>query len=1721
MIKVHYRSGGTDENPEFLELPAAMDPFRLFESLVKDYADTRIADEAAYGFALFCNERGIFRRAVELVKEFDKSYPKSKWRSDAAALLQEITFPRLGAANVPAVLPGKHPVLAVQTRNLKSFTTTVRKIDIGEFFSSSRYLRDADSSLADLQRNWDQNGLRSAVGGDAVKAFDTKVEDDGKFAYRSTEVEIKVDQTGAYLVELAGEEVAFRSLVFVSNLGIIAKVSGDATTVFAADLSTGKALADADIIVRQEHTASGLFGRYQKITWDDVKTDAKGLAVREHVKPERGNGISLEIFARRGDDYALTFQNWFYAQAESAERVVVYGLTDRPVYRPGDKVHFATTLRRGKDLAYENLPGERVAVTIQDPKGMKIFDELLTTDEFGALKGTIVLGDEPPLGEYSIRYVHGKNHLNATEFRVEEYKKPEFEVTVDGKNVKIGAKAEFKVHGEYLFGGGVAGAKVTYTVSRDRHRPIFRYDEPYAYLYGERRGRRNWVSNREVVVSGEGVTDEKGDLVVAFETAPWATKYKDEDHSFVVEAAMTDLSRRTIEGSGRVLATAAQAFAALEADRGFYRTGEIAGFEIRAQDLDGGGIATAGRIVVQRLRRTIEVGKEPIVERTEVQSFDAETDARGYGLAKWQPDSAGRFALTYLFKDKGGADVKAETEIWVHDANYRAHEFQSKNVEIATDASEYKAGDTAYVMINAVFEDAAVLVSVEADRRILFRDVLPGPGRLRVFALPITLAHIPNIHVHAALVHGGEFHQAAHEIFVPPVEKFMDVALSFDKPVYGPGDRAKLEVRTRKVDGSPIAAQVALSVYDRAITYIQDDQSADIRAFFYGHRRGFYGDHSWGGTTQASVSFQFNGYLTRQPKWKEYAGHGVPPGWHLNEWNRDGFWGGWGEVSQDDGDGGGPKSGGFLGFASESEAGEVQKDDLTEGKKSRAELKDAKGDDFSGGAPGAAASPAPAEASRKLAQGAAGDSRGRGGRLGDATGKPAPAKMRSNFADLAAFDPALRTNDAGVATLEFTLPDSLTSWVAKARALTKDTVVGSGSTSTRTTKNVLVRLQAPRFFTERDEIVVSGIVRSDLAEPVKASVEIELGGGTLAAEGTLKREVEVPAKGEVRIDWTVKVLSTGSADVTMKALTAVESDAMTMNFPVLAYGAEKTVTLAKLLKGDERAEMSVEVPAERRVGSTVLDISLSPSTASALLEALPYLVQYPYGCTEQTLSRFVPAAIVARTLKDMGISLEDIQKRRSELDNKGDLAKGAPLAPVYSTRELNQMIDSGLKRLDSMQNGDGGWGWWSADRSTVHLTAQVVYGLVTAKGAGVDVPTRLIEQGSKFLEKKIADEESLHLRIAAAFALASAGRKPVALIESVHKKRDDLTTYGKAQLALAWHWSDRPTEAKLVLENLEDFAEFDKTNETCHWSSGGSWWYWYGDEIEANAFVLAAFSAIKPDAALVEPLAKWLIANRSGNQWKSTRDTAYAVSALAAYMRTSGELDPDFDAVVSYAGREIARVHVDKANMFAFANRYELRGDAVLSGAHPLVVEKRGKGRLYAMARATFFSQEEKIRGAGHEITIARSYARVTPFEETVERDGKQVKERRWKKEPLADMAQVAAGDEIEVKLTITAANHYEYVLIEDPKASGFEPVELRSGGRYAAGLCSNMELRDEKVVFFVTWFQQGSHELTYRVRAESPGTLAAMPARAVAMYAPKLGGISDSFRIKVADASR
>ncbi|MGC2300478.1 MAG: alpha-2-macroglobulin family protein, partial [Acidobacteriaceae bacterium] len=322
-------------------------------------------------------------------------------------------------------------------------------------------------------------------------------------------------------------------------------------------------------------------------------------------------------------------------------------------------------------------------------------------------------------------------------------------------------------------------------------------------------------------------------------------------------------------------------------------------------------------------------------------------------------------------------------------------------------------------------------------------------------------------------------------------------------------------------------------------------------------------------------------------------------------------------------------------------------------------------------------------------------------------------KVRKAFPDTAYWAPTLHTDAQGHVHVKFTFPDSLTTWRATVRAITADSRAGSAIDRVIVRKNVIVRMGTPRFLRKGDEITIPVIAHNYLDQAKQVQISLDIHGLDLVVGAT--KQINVASKSDGTVLWRVKASAIGTADLLAKALTNEESDALELTFPVEPSGVRQTISHSGVVTGPTASSV-IDFPANTDPAAQELHIEVSPSITGSLFSALDYLTSYPWGCTEQTMSSFLPNVIVAETLKKLNLT--------------------GHIDPT----DLQAKVDAGFDRLADYQHDDGGWGWWKEDSSRVLMTAYVVSGLGEAANYFPLTPQRqqMLQNGRSYLEKQLA-----------------------------------------------------------------------------------------------------------------------------------------------------------------------------------------------------------------------------------------------------------------------------------------------------------------------------------------------------------------------------------------------
>ena len=1716
------------------DLPAEYNFILLFKAMLEDTSGG-YAGNAARTLAQIYENRRQYNRAVDYWKIY-----KNNNRSAAQQRIDQITK-NWGVFEPAGVQPsGTTPSVEYRFRNGSQVEFVAYRIQVNRLLEDVKaYIRSQPQKLEWQKINLNNIGWRivhenqTRYVGKQVASWQLELNPDKRHWDRHVTVKFPdaLKAAGSYLVVARMPQGnSARIVIWVADTVIVKKPLKQQMLYYVADAVTGKALSGVDIDFFGYSTKRIKGTKRYRMIHKRLKkqTSADGLVV---IKPtEMSNHMSwlVTVANREGRLAFLGFTNVWYPHYHDSKynQTKTLIMTDRPVYRPAQTVRFKAWVRHAKYDREDtsSFAGRRFSVRIHNPKSEQIYSQTLTADAYGGIKGEFKLVADAALGVYRIS--HGRSSVYGGQtFRVEEYKKPEFEVSVQApaEPVMLGEKIAAKIKAAYYFGSPVTEATVKYKVLRSQHDsrwyPSFYWDwfyGPgywwYAYDYPWYPGWRDWGCRRpiwswwqhwprqqpEIVADGEVKIGKDGTVNISIDTELAKLIHGDSDHRYTIKAEVRDQSRRTIVGQGDVLVARKPFKVYAWLDRGYYRVGDTIKASFKAQTLDQKPVVGKGRLNL--LHVTYKDNKP---QETQVADWWLNTDAEGSAALQIQASRPGQYRLSYTVTDANNHSIEGGYIFTVRGEGDDSAGYRFAKIELIADKAEYAPGDSVRLQINTDRRGAAVMLFVRPVNGVyLPPKIIPMAGKSAFEEIKISKKDMPNFFVEAVTVYDGKVHTEIREVVVPPEKRVLNVKVTPSEKDYRPGQKAKLSLQLTDYYGEPFQGSTVISIYDRALEYISGGSNVpEIRSFFWKWRR----HHRL--NQQSSLARWFTNQLKKNEAPMKNIGV-------------------FGHLMMPAAPGKGP---------------------AIEEKKARSQV-----------VAEAGAAPAPAESTEadaafKLKKDETGQWADKESHA-DLTRVLIQPGVRTRFADTAFWSGSVTTDRMGMANVEFNMPENLTGWKVRVWAMGHGTKVGEGDAEVVTRKDMIVRLQAPRFFVETDEVVLSANVHNYLKNPKSANVVLELDGGCLALVKGHKQtqSVLIAADSEKRLDWRVKVLKEGEAVVRMKALTDEESDAMQMRFPVYVHGMLKQVPKTGVIRANQtRAQIKIKIPAARRVEQSRLELRYSPTLAGAMVDALPYLVSYPYGCTEQTLNRFLPTVITQQTLRRMGVDLEVIRNKRTNLNAQeiGDDQQRAGQwrrydhNPVFDEDEVAAMVIAGVKRLAAMQLTDGGWGWFSGygEHSYPHTTALVIHGLQIARENGVTLPGGVMERGVRWLKdyqakeinrlilwdrtKKKGKSHADNLDASVYMVLMDEAFENKKMRDYLYRDRNSLAVYAKAMFGLALVKAEDSQKLAMIIKNIEQFLVRDAENQTAYLNLPNSsyWWYWYGSEYEAHAYYLKLLARTAPTDKKASGLVKYLLNNRKhATYWNSTRDTAVIVEAFADYLTASGEAAPDLTLDIFFNGTRMKTVQINAKNLFSFDNKLILEGKQIATGTNHIQLQKSGKGPIYFNAYLDYFTLEDFITREGLEIKVQRRVFRLKEVDKKIKDAGfhGQVVDRRvekYEREPLENLAALKSGDLVEVELVIESKNDYEYLVFEDMKAAGFEPLEVRSG--YTNNeMGAYVEFRDQKVAFFVRRLARGRHSVSYRLRAEIPGKFSALPTRAYAMYAPELKANSDEIKLIIKD---
>lgn len=728
---------------------------------------------------------------------------------------------------------------------------------------------------------------------------------------------------------------------------------------------------------------------------------------------------------------------------------------------------------------------------------------------------------------------------------------------------------------------------------------------------------------------------------------------------------------------------------------------------------------------------------------------------------------------------------------------------------------------------------------------------------------------------------------------------------------------------------------------------------------------------------------------------------------------------------------------------------------------------------------------------------------------------------RGTFKDTAYWQAAVNTDANGNGEAKFKLPDNLTTWQVLAIGITNDTLVGSQRMDFLVTKDVLARPVLPRFLIVNDAMTVGTIVHNYLDHGVDLDVALKatgvtIQGGTDDAEKkgmTASQRIHLEPGKEQRVDFQVTVLDQPEAVFTFSAIDSGDNtvgDIVENTLSIHPFSFPEVVATSAEVTDSTKHVETVWLPTGIDPKFGELTISAASTLAGTFAKGIEYLVQFPYGCAEQTASSLLPNLAVKEIAKLPGLGVDKL------IDEK----------------KLQKNVEAGLQALYKYQQSNGGWGLWENSVPTPYLSAYVLYTLFGAQKAGYTVDANVMKRGVDYVKNSMKDlplndsSYNSNSRSFALYVLAEMNQGDLGLSNNLLEHKKTLSLFGKAYLVMNYadltkSVSGAPKDdlQKKIDELKGSILNVAKeTPRGVHFEEANTDYQLFDTNTRTTALVLQMLSRVDSNNVMVPKILRNMLMEKKDGHFATTQETAVSLLALADYLKSSKELQPSYNGVITVNNAEKLNKSFTQSNLTDVQTVVIPLKDLLPDNQdNEIAASRDGVGKMYFDMNLKYFLPTEKIESRDEGIFVSQEYFKM---------DDKKLE---------TPVETVKVGDSLIGKMTLVVPEDRYYVMAEDFLPAGLEGVDFTlntaqqslqdqldaSGGDGKGAPCMNWdcweemwrfnhsEVRDDRMMFFADFLPKGVYELKYVVRATSAGTFHDLPAMAQETYFPEVFGRS------------
>lgn len=1717
------------------------------------------------------------KTALEICEQAIKKFPESYGAKESQ--------------NIIASIQAKTMNLVVEEVNEpnKPFRAMVSSANISKMYF--KIVKTSHLELRRLYRNYYSDKLYAKLNAlPTVKTFEQDIPNDGDYQNHNLEIKVPELQAGYYIL-LSSLNADFKYDANLTSYTPI--IASDITTIerrredgsydfYALNRQTGEPLKNINVQVWHEKY-SYVTREYEVKKGEVKKTDEKGYF---NVSYNKDEDRSFFVEMINGNDSYFNNNSYYTYKPYNNEYTTVrsFIFTDRAIYRPGQTVYFKSIVLEGKNNDnYKIKPNYPVTVTFYDVNYQKVSSLDLTTNEYGTVSGSFVAPQGVLNGQMRITDNHGQVY-----FSVEDYKRPKFETSFTPVKGSYKINDEIAVTGiaKAYAGSVIDGAKVNYRVIRQ-------ISYPYWYWWY----RPYYNSGNDVeITNGETITNDTGAYIIKFKALPdeSVSKASQATYQYRIIADVVDINGET--HSTETYVTVGYQTIKLNIDaEAILDQNALTPFNISTPNLNGVAEPTKGSFTIYKLKQPDKVFRHRIWTQPDrhalskedyYKTFPTDLYADELNKYKWEKEvkitekvfdtgtktvydlstelksqKPGVYIIEAVCQDKFGEEVKAFNYFTLFNQNNTVIPEQTPDWFFSA-KSKAEPGEKISFILNSAYPNTNYLFELEHQGKALSTKTLSASMQLN--EIPVEENYRGNFAFHTTFIKNNRFYHHSNVVTVPYTNKELDIEFQTFRNKLLPGQQEEWKLIIKDKKGDKAAAELMAGMYDASLdAFASNNWYFNVYNTYYarlnwasavGHQNSsteFYNFKS----NYASVPSRYYDHLNyfglyfysnyyRGGRY-DYESDGVYPATEAS-----------GEVTLEE--------------VNVTKTPSAPKKSMAYAEKSKDDSKNREAkeqSDVTTATGGVAAMYADNQPGiRKEGQ------KGKDDGLG-------AVKARSNFNETAFFFPHLETNEKGETVIKFTVPESLTKWKVMGLAHTKDLKFGQFTKEVVTQKELMVMPNVPRFFREGDKMTFISKISNLSDADIKGSAELKLYDALTEQEISTKmieavsgpfpsigyRDFSAKKGLSTTIEWNIAIPEGyGAIKYKIVAKAANFSDGEEMAVPVLTNRMLVTESMPLPIRSNQTKEFNFTKFGSQNNGSATLKnhsytLEFTANPAWYAVQALPYIMEYPYECAEQTFARYYanslsshvvnskpkikavfdawktasPDAFLSNLEKNQELKALMLEETPWVLQSKNESENKKRVGLLFDINKMANEQARAFKKLQKAQTSNGGFWWFEGGPDDWYITQHIACGFGHLDKLGV-IKTRensqvwsMVTNAVEYCDNRMREEYEWlkkhvpkyktenHLSyMAIQYMYMRSFFKDIAVSNrnkehfEYYKKQEQTYwlqsgRYMQGMMALTLHRYDDKVVPKDILKSLKENA-LNSEEMGMYWKENYGY-YWYEAPIEMQALMIEAFDEVTNDTKTVDDLKTWLIKSKQTQHWGTTRSTTEAVYALLLKGTDWLSTEPNVEITV---GDIVLDPKNDKSINAEPGTGYFKKvwnGSDIKTSMSKIKVAKKDQGVSYGAVYWQYFEQLDKITPHETPLKIKKQL-----FLQKNTASGPVI-------EPITATTKLKLGDKVKVRIELRVDRDMNYVHMKDMRAAGFEPTNVFSGYKWQDGLGYYESTRDAATNFFFSYLNKGTYVFEYPLVVNHYGDFSNGITTIQCMYAPEFTSHSEGIRVKIA----